>query len=472
MIARGGMGAVYKARQIGLNRIVAVKMILAGELASAEEIARFQTEAKAAANLHHNNIVKIYGVGEHDGQHYFAMEYVDGKNLLQLLRESSISPKQAARYLQQIAQAIEYAHRHGVLHRDIKPSNVLIDAFDQVRVTDFGLAKCVEADSGLTASRQILGTASYMSPEQAAGKQAQVGPASDVFSLGAMFYEILTGRPPFRGATTLETLLLVRDVDPELPQRINPQVPRELAMICLKCLEKDPQRRYPSAQALADDLVRYLNGDSISIASMGLFERLTREFERSHHDVELSTWGDMTLWVAGLTFVSHTMVFLLVCLKTSYLWSFMGLVRGLRVPGHRRRAVGPLAAMVSAPRHACPTVLGHLVQLPRRIGGPRGGELVALVAGFARSALRASGLVSPTCRPGEHWLLCLGQQLLGLLLRVRFHLSRTVGGDVAGPVVVTPALRNLPRIVFRLVGSASARTGEESGLKLRLCGTN
>jgi hypothetical protein len=182
-----------------------------------------------------------------------------------------------------------------------------------------------------------------MSPEQAAGKQAQVGPASDVFSLGATFYEILTGRPPFRGRNSLETLLLVRDVDPELPQRINPQVPRELAMICLKCLEKDPQRRYPSAQALADDLMRYLNGDSISIASMGLFERLTREFERSHHDVELSTWGDMTLWVAGLTFLSHTMVFLLVCLKTSYLWSFMGVVRGFEflgiaavLWGHRR----------------------------------------------------------------------------------------------------------------------------------------
>jgi len=327
-IARGGMGVVYKARQVSLNRIVAVKMILAGELAAGEDVQRFRTEAEAAANLQHPNIVKIYGVGEHEGQHYFSMEYVEGESLGQLIHGAPLPPKRAARYLQQIAEAIDYAHRKGVLHRDIKPSNVLVDGFDEARVMDFGLAKRVEADSRLTATGQILGTPAYMSPEQVTGDSRQVGPAADVFSLGAVFYEMLTGRPPFQGRSHFEILLQIRNVDPELPQKINPQVPRELAMICLKCLEKDPARRYPSAGALADDLARFANGDSISIASMSLFERLTREFERSHHDVELSTWGDMTLWVAGIVAVTHAAVFALVQLGVPRLALWHPLVRG------------------------------------------------------------------------------------------------------------------------------------------------
>jgi|GEM_PF-3287207 len=327
-IARGGMGVVYKARQVSLNRIVAVKMILAGELAAEEDVLRFHTEAEAAANLQHHNIVKIHGVGEHEGQHYFSMEYVEGQNLGQLIHGVPLPPKRAARYMQQIAEAIDYAHRQGVLHRDIKPSNVLVDGFDHARVMDFGLAKRVEADSRLTATGQILGTPAYMSPEQVTGDSRQVGPAADVFSLGAVFYELLTGRPPFQGRSHFEILLQVRDVDPELPQKVNPQVPRELAMICLKCLEKDPARRYPSAGALADDLARFVNGDSISIASMSLFERLTRQFERSHHDVELSTWGNMTLWVAGIVAVTHAVIFALgrLGLPRPVLWQ--ALVRG------------------------------------------------------------------------------------------------------------------------------------------------
>ena len=328
-IAQGGMGVVYKAKQISLNRLVALKMIRSGQLASPEEVERFHREAEAAANLQHPNIVAIHEVGEHEGQQYFSMDYVEGKSLAQMNREVPLTIKRAARYVQHIAEAIDYAHQQGVLHRDIKPSNILIDSFDQARITDFGLAKLVKRGSDLTISGQTLGTAPYMSPEQAIGRSNQVGPASDIYSLGAVIYELLTGRPPFRGRSNVEILLKIRDDDPELPQKLNPQVPRELAMICLKCLEKEPERRYRSAGELADDLARFINGESISISSAGLFERLTREFERSHHDVELCTWSEMTLWAAGIVLMTHLTVFTLWHLGVPR-WPFWhAMVRGL-----------------------------------------------------------------------------------------------------------------------------------------------
>src|ERR1043165_578423 len=205
-IARGGMGVVYKARQVSLNRIVALKMILAGQLASEADVQRFYVEARTAANLKHPNIVGIHEVSQFHGQHYFSMDFVEGHSLSQLVRDHPLPPEQAARYVQTIAEAIDFAHEQGILHRDIKPSNVLIDAFDQPHVTDFGLAKSLSAGSSLTATGAVMGTPSYMPPEQARGQQDRLGPASDVYSLGALLYELVTGRPPFRAATALETL--------------------------------------------------------------------------------------------------------------------------------------------------------------------------------------------------------------------------------------------------------------------------
>ncbi|MBM3994589.1 MAG: serine/threonine protein kinase [Planctomycetes bacterium] len=257
-IARGGMGVVWKARQTSLNRNVALKMIRTGALASAEEVERFLREAEAAANLQHPNIVAIHEVGEHNGQHYFTMDYVAGRDLASLVKDGPLSPDRAARYVKIIAEAIHFAHQRGTLHRDLKPSNVLIDESDQPRITDFGLAKLMKEDSGLTQTGTIMGSPSYMSPEQAAGRNADVGPASDVYSLGAMLYELLTGRPPFRAATALATLHDVMETEPAEPRAINPNVPPDLETICLKCLEKAP-----TARALAEELDRFLNGEPI-----------------------------------------------------------------------------------------------------------------------------------------------------------------------------------------------------------------
>ena len=253
-IARGGMGVIWKARQNNLNRTVAIKMILAGKLAGPAEVQRFLREAEAAANLQHPNIVAIHEVGEHDGQHYFSMDYVEGRDLGAIVRNGAIPAQRAARYVKSISEAIHFAHQRGTLHRDLKPQNVLIDAADQPRITDFGLAKIVAEDSGLTQSGAVMGSPSYMPPEQAAGRHDQVGPHSDVYALGAILYELLTGQPPFRGATALATLRTVLDTDPAPPRKIRPDVPLDLETICLKCLEKSPERRYHSARELAEDL--------------------------------------------------------------------------------------------------------------------------------------------------------------------------------------------------------------------------
>ena len=262
-IARGGMGVVWKARQSSLNRDVALKMIRAGALASPDEVARFLREAEAAANLQHPNIVAIHEVGEHDGQHYFSMDWWTGRDLGALVTDGPLPPQRAARYVKIIAEAIHFAHQRGTLHRDLKPQNVLIDAADQPRITDFGLAKIMKDDSQLTQSGVVMGSPSYMPPEQAAGRHGDIGPASDVYSLGAMLYELLTGRPPFRGATAMATLRDVMEAEPAAPRRLKADIPPDLETICLKCLEKSPSARYPTARALAEELDRFLKGEPI-----------------------------------------------------------------------------------------------------------------------------------------------------------------------------------------------------------------
>jgi hypothetical protein len=304
-IGRGGMGIVFRAKQHGLNRIVALKMILAGALSSPEELERFRTEAEATARLQHPHIVTVYEVGETDGRHFFSMDYINGLSLAQRLAAGPLPGRVAARYLITIARAIHHAHEHGILHRDLKPSNILIDAEDQPHVTDFGLAKKLGGDSRQTRTGAVLGTPSYMAPEQAAGKGKELCPACDVYGLGALLYEMLTGRPPFRAETPLDTMLQVMEREPAPPRLLNPKIDRDLETICLKCLEKDPRRRYASAEELAEELERFLSGDSISARSSNMLDRLARTLERSHYDVEFHNWGSMLLLFAVIIFVAH-----------------------------------------------------------------------------------------------------------------------------------------------------------------------
>jgi serine/threonine protein kinase/outer membrane protein assembly factor BamB len=317
-IARGGMGVVYRARQISLNRIVALKMILAGQLASEEDVERFRTEAEAAANLRHANIVSIYEVGEFEGQHYFSMDYIAGQNLADVVRDGPLPAKQAAQHAATVAHAIEYAHHRGILHRDLKPSNVLLDEHGVPQITDFGLAKQMGAESDITATGQALGTPSYMPPEQAAGRRDAMGPASDVYSIGALLYEMLVGHPPFQAETPFDTILQVIENDPPPPRLLNPNLPRDLDTIALKCLEKDPSQRYSTAGELADDLDRFLAGEPIQARPIGVVEQL---FRRSR--IHARTIRAVSVVVTGL-------VVLILCLvigRSLYIQSRQGTVR-------------------------------------------------------------------------------------------------------------------------------------------------
>jgi WD40 repeat protein/serine/threonine protein kinase len=280
-VARGGMGIVYRARQVSLDRIVAIKMLLFGPLSSPELVKRFRAEASAAASLQHPNIVAIHEVGVHQGQQYFAMDFVEGPSLAKRLTTGPLPPKGAAGYIKKIAEAIHYAHERGILHRDLKPSNVLIDIYDQPRVTDFGLARRIDGDSELTMTGQVLGSPNYMPPEQAAGKRGKLSRRSDVYSLGAMLYHLLTGRPPFVGEALTDTLDQVLNTEPVSPRLLNPSVPRDLETICLKCLQKEPDKRYGTSQSLADELGRFLKSEPIQARPVGRAERLSRWCRRN-----------------------------------------------------------------------------------------------------------------------------------------------------------------------------------------------
>jgi tetratricopeptide (TPR) repeat protein len=279
VIGRGGMGAVFEARQKSLNRTVALKMIRVDHAAFPAEGRRFRNEAEMAAGLDHPNIVPVYEVAEHAGQLYFSMKRIEGGSLAQHLDRFAADPKAAARLVAQVARAVHHAHQRGVLHRDLKPSNILLDTEGQAHITDFGLAKRLERDSSLTQSGALVGTPSYMAPEQASGEKGAVTTAADVYGLGAVLYALLTGRAPFRGETVLETLEQLKACEPE-PPRGNPKVDRDLETICLKCLDKEPQRRYESAQALAEDLERWLNGEPIRARRIGMWRRIGKWIRR------------------------------------------------------------------------------------------------------------------------------------------------------------------------------------------------
>ena len=275
-IGRGGMGVVYRARQVSLNRDVALKMILAGRLASETEVKRFFHEARAAAKLQHPNIVAVHEVGLQDGQHYYSMDFIEGSNLEQLVRQHPLPAFQAAEYVRTIADAIHFAHEHGTVHRDLKPTNILIDIFNQPQITDFGLARCAQLDPHLTTSGQILGTPAFMSPEQAEARAESIGPQSDVYSTGAILYYLLTQRAPFAAESLPALLDLVVHRDPVSPRALNPSVPRDLETICLKCLQKDPGRRYRSARDLSDELGRFSRGEPILARPPNVAERVWR----------------------------------------------------------------------------------------------------------------------------------------------------------------------------------------------------
>jgi serine/threonine protein kinase len=283
-IGRGGQGVVYRARQKSLNRTVALKVIGLGQWATQAHLKRFRREAESAANLDHPCIVPIYDVGEREGSCYFSMKFIDGGQLDEVAKRKPLSPRNAAELIAKLARTVHYAHEHGILHRDIKPGNILLDAKGEPHLTDFGLARLLETKSTVTHTMDVLGTPSYMAPEQASGHNpatAGLTSATDVYGLGSVFYQLLTGHPPFAGGTTYETVRLVLETEPRQPQLWNPKIDRELSTICLKCLEKDPRRRYSSALALAEDLERWLKHEPIRARRSGFFTHARKWVRRN-----------------------------------------------------------------------------------------------------------------------------------------------------------------------------------------------
>ncbi len=299
LIGRGGMGVVFKAIDVRLNRLAALKMILAGAHAKQEDLVRFRIEAEAIAHLQHPNIVQLYEAGDHEGLPYFALEFVDGGNLQNKLTETPLSFEEGARLVEQLARATFFAHQKGIIHRDLKPANILLTSEGIPKIADFGLAKRLNQESGHTAAGDVLGTPSYMAPEQAAGKNSEIGTATDIYALGAILYDILTGHPPFKGSTVMDTLHHVIFSEPVPPARVRGDIPADLETICLKCLQKDPQKRYSTAEALADDLRRYLTGEPIQARPTPLWERTWK-------------WAKRRPTAAALALVSIAAVLLLL----------------------------------------------------------------------------------------------------------------------------------------------------------------
>jgi len=280
-VGRGGQGVVFRARQKSLNRIVAIKVIGLGQWATKAHLKRFRLEAEAAASLDHPCIVPIYDVGERDGQCYFSMKFIEGGQLEEVIQQRPISIRQSAQLIAKVARTVHYAHEHGILHRDIKPGNILLDAKGEPQLTDFGLARLVESESTITRTLEVLGTPSYMAPEQTAGNNTGLTPTTDVYGLGAVLYQLLTSHPPFAGGTTYETIKLLLETDPRPPRLWNPKVDRDLSTVCLKCLEKGPQRRYPSALAVAEDLERWLKHEPIQARRTGVIARGKKWVQRN-----------------------------------------------------------------------------------------------------------------------------------------------------------------------------------------------
>jgi serine/threonine-protein kinase len=311
VLGQGGMAVVYKARQSQLDRLVAVKVALQGAHAGPEERSRFRREAEAIARLQHPNIVEIYEVGETGGYPYVVLELVSGGSLAKVLNGTPLPPRRATELTLDLARAVQHAHQRGILHRDLKPANVLLTEDGTPKITDFGLARRLDVDQGDTRTGAVLGTPSYMAPEQAEGRVHDLGPAADVYGLGAILYELLTGRPPFKGTTVLETLEQVRALDPVHPRALQPLLPRDLETICLKCLEKEPAHRYPSAEAMADDLQRFLAGEPISARSLTLLQMIGRTIRYSGAPDTMRSRGAVVLAMSPAPVLVQLFLFLI-----------------------------------------------------------------------------------------------------------------------------------------------------------------
>lgn len=346
-IGRGGMGVVYKARQRGLGRTVALKMILRGDLASGQDRDRFRQEAEAAAHIDHPNIVPIYETGEIDGRLFFSMKHVEGTTLARRLADGPIPPREAATILLAVAEAMAEAHHRGILHRDLKPANILLDQQGQPHVTDFGLAKRFEGIVSLTQSGLLLGTPSYMAPEQAGFDRAEVGPAADIYSLGAILYQMLTGRPPFQAASPLDTIMMVLEHEPVPPRMFNRKADPDLELIAIKCLQKHPDLRYPSADELVEELRRYLANQPLSIRSVSWGQILNRLLRETHHAPLLENWGFLWMWngvvLLAICLVTNTMQYFGIEQVLPYfvLWS-LGLGTWASIFWQLRRQAGPI----------------------------------------------------------------------------------------------------------------------------------
>lgn len=345
-VGRGGMGVVYRAEQISLHRTVAVKMILKDTLASDSERDRFFAEARATAQLQHPGIVPVYDVGEIDGRPYFAMQYIQGRTLQDWINSGGLDERQSVRIVESIARAVHFAHENGVLHRDLKPSNILIDEIGHARLTDFGLAKQTDAGESLTRTGVVLGTPSYMSPEQASGKMGPISPASDVYSLGSVLYHALTGRPPFVAKSTMDMLLQVLEQDPPSPRLLNPKIDRDLEMILIRCLQKPPDLRYWSAESMADDLLAYLRDEPISARSGQFAQVVARWFRETHHAPILENWGLLWMWHSLVLVIASVLTEVLQWnradrLAYALLWT-LGLGAWAAVFWALRRRMGPV----------------------------------------------------------------------------------------------------------------------------------
>jgi len=373
-IGRGGMGIVYRARQKSLGRVVAVKMLLRRDLASAADLARFRSEAEAAARLDHPGIVSIFEVGECGGHPFYSMRFVEGTTLAKRLAAGQVSGREAASLLAQVAEAVEAAHRGGVLHRDLKPSNILIDAVGTPHVSDFGLAKRIEEDQSVTHTGAILGTPCYMSPEQAAGSRGDVGPTSDVWSLGAILYQALTGRPPFQASNPMDTLLAVLENDPPVPRSIDPDVDRDLELIALKSLQKPQDLRYGSAASLAADLRAFLAGEPVAARRGGIGDIVSRIFRETHHATVLENWGLLWMW--------HSVVVLTLCVVTDVL-AWQGIVSRWPYVVLWGGGLAVWAPIFWALRHRT----GPVTAVERQIAHIWGGSVIASVMLFWVEAL-------------------------------------------------------------------------------------
>ena len=386
-LGRGGMGVVYRAVQRSLGRTVALKMLLRRDLASPADLARFRSEAEAAARLDHPGIVSIFEVGEHDGHPFYSMRFIEGTTLARRLAAGPLPPREGAALLAKVADAVQAAHDRGVLHRDLKPSNILIDTAGEPLVSDFGLAKQLEADGSVTHTGAILGTPCYMSPEQAAGSRGDVGPTSDVWSLGAILYQMLVGRPPFQAASPMDTLLAVLEADPPLPRSVARDADRDLEMVALKALQKPQDLRYPSAAALAADLRSYLAGEPVAARRGGIGDVFSRLFRETHHAVVLENWGLLWMW--------HSVVVLALCVTTDVLawqgvkshWPYLALWGG---------GLALWAPIFWALRHRN----GPVTAVERQIAHIWGGSVLASVLLFwVESLLPPHGLPVLTLSP-------------------------------------------------------------------------